>query len=603
MPETPETTESRNRAIELNKNRKFAPAIIPPTGPQNSLDTLLGAGSQIKHSESGAVGAILVLPGDNLPVGGAIKIENNATVKVAEKCGQVMDEFFKNAQGPQPFVAPRVTVYDSGSLQGDPNLVGQINTTLGNLSQTPEGQRTGFEDTQKAFNSIASGGSDSGIMVMEFAEGQQANRLPTKDKLALLRSEEFPQTLGRAMAPSIALGLSDHLGVQESVGYKANVSNLMYSPESGKLSVIDYSSDVTDPTPDNPIPRVGEANAARSLEKMRTYLEEVTKSPEAFDKALEDMINTSQKDKAKLIKECPFKATMNTVVEPGFDSFMSKQEKDALAQLGPEERKQFAANLLMGAIDGLEYMQQNQQALQQAVTSTHEVDQNGQVVEHFYTQQEMTEMSTELNKLNAGQLRQNMAQCMDARNQSLKNASKEVTALTEKIQEKSERVRELENKIDHLRNNPSRGDRLKSFFSTRGNDPLAKVNNERVKLLDELRDLRAQKIAAQDKVDLGNFNERMKTESMLPQLPQVPGQIVGQQAPQVQGPGDQQHVHVRDMLGVRPRGTERGELQMGAKRTSKVEDSDDHSLRKEHPELVHSKDKSENQGRGIRTGK
>lgn len=603
MPETPETTESRNKAIELNKNRKFAPAIIPPTGPQNSLDSLLGAGTQIKYSESGSVGAILVMPGDNLPVGGAIKIENNATVKVAEKCGQVMDEFFKNAQGPQPFAAPRVTVYDSATLQGDPNLVGQMNTTLGNLALTPEGQRGGFEDTQKAFEQIAGGGSDNSIMVMEFAEGQQANRLPLKDKMALLRSEEFPQSLGRAMGPSIALGLSDHLGVHESGGYKANVSNLMYSPESGKLSVIDYSSSVTDPTPDNPVPRVGEPDAALALQRMRTYLERVTQSPEEFDKALEELIDTNQRNAIRQVKENPFKSAMNTVVHPGFDSFISKAEKDALNELGPEERKQFAANLLMGAIDGLEYMQQNQQALEQAVTNTHEVDGNGQTVEHFYTQQEMAEMRTELNKLNAGELRQNMGRCMDARTQSLKGAISEVNALTGKIQEKSDRLRELENKIDHLRNNPSRGDRLKSFFSTRGNDPLAKVNNERVKILDELRDLRTQKAAEQAKVELGNFNDRMKTESMLPQLPQVPGQNVGQQAPQVQGPGDQQHVHVRDVIGVRPRTTERGELQMGAKKTSKVDDSEDHSLRKEHPELVHSKEQSQNQSHGIRTSK
>jgi hypothetical protein len=90
---------------------------------------------------------------------------------------------------------------------------------------------------------------------------------------------------------------------------------------------------------------------------------------------------------------------------------------------------------------------------------------------------------------------------------------------------------------------------------------------------------------------------------VLPQLPQVPEQNIGQQAPQVQGPGDQQHVHVRDMVDVRPRTTARGELQMGAKRTSKVDDPEDHSLRKEHPELVHSKEQSQNKNHGIRTSK
>ncbi len=51
--------------------------------------------------------------------------------------------------------------------------------------------------------------------------------------------------------------------------------------------------------------------------------------------------------------------------------------------LSPEDYREFAANLLAGAVEGLDYVKKNQQVLETAVKQTHDV-QHGQKVEHFY---------------------------------------------------------------------------------------------------------------------------------------------------------------------------------------------------------------------------
>jgi hypothetical protein len=104
MPDTPELIAARKKALELNKNIRTAPPITPRTGAQNTLGTILkDTGATIKYSDSGNGGAILVNPGPNMNgVGAAIKIESLPSVVNAQKCGQLMESFFKNATGTPP---------------------------------------------------------------------------------------------------------------------------------------------------------------------------------------------------------------------------------------------------------------------------------------------------------------------------------------------------------------------------------------------------------------------------------------------------------------------------------------------------------------------
>ncbi|MEZ0274481.1 MAG: hypothetical protein ACAH88_06215, partial [Roseimicrobium sp.] len=253
MPDTPEVIAARKQAAQFNANIRTGLGITAPTTPQASLDTVLGANtSTVKYSDSGAGGAILVLPGPDLPTGAAIKVESESSVKTAEKCSQVMEHFFANATGSAPFAAPRIQVYRAGDFATDPNLQPQLAGKFNSLQNDANVQgRWGFEQAKASVGKVANG--ETAVVVMEFAQGQQLNKLPTEEKAALVRSEAFAQTMGRAMAPSMALGLTDHGGIHDmGSAHKANISNFMYSPKSGTLSVIDYDSGGTPLDPNNP---------------------------------------------------------------------------------------------------------------------------------------------------------------------------------------------------------------------------------------------------------------------------------------------------------------------------------------------------------------
>jgi hypothetical protein len=554
MPETPEEIALREKALEFNQNNRFSPPLAPPTTPQDSLDTALSsATSVVKYSDSGAGGAILVMPSQDLPKGAAIKVESTSSVKTAEKCSQVMDNFFSNATGPSPFAAPRIKVYRKEDFEADPNLQAQLAGKFDNLQHDANVQgRWGFQTAKKNVDKVTTG--ETAVLMMEFAEGTQLNKLPTQEKAALMRSEAFAQSMGRAMAPTIALGLTDHAGTQDGVGYKANISNFMYSPKTGTLSVIDYDSGgrPVDPNKPNGDIRVGQADAASNLKDMRTFLEKASQSPEAFDQAVNDMINPKV--------STPFSPLMQSFTEHSYDGMFGKTTKPpgadmkALENFSAEERKNFAANLLIGAVDGLEYMQKNQQALENAVTQSYDVDENGQTVEHFHTQQEMADLRQELSQVDAQTLKTNMGQYMDARNLKEHNSlATYVDDLNKKIQDAQGRLEAANAKIDHLRSHPSTGERLKSAFSTKGHSPLDKALAEKDKALKDLQFATDLRDMAQSKL---NYSDQMHLQSKLPPVPQrpappLPGNNVNNVG--LDNSGQQQippspKPHVRDLL-------------------------------------------------------
>jgi hypothetical protein len=535
MPDTPEVIAARVQAAEFNANILNGEAITAPTTPQASLGTVLAANtSSIKYSDSGAGGAILVMPGPHLPTGAAIKVESESSVKTAEKCSQVMEHFFANATGPAPFAAPRIQVYRAGEFGADPNLQTQLAGKFDLLKDDANVQgRWGFNQSKDSVGHVATG--ETAVVVMEFAQGQQLNKLPTTEKEALIRSGAFAQTMGRSMAPSMALGLTDHGGIHDmGSAHKANISNFMYSPKTGTLSVIDYDSGGTPLDPNNPggAVRVGGPDTAENLNKMRTFLEQASRSPADFEKALDAMVKPNS--------NTPFNAMMESFSKHSYDGMFGKGDKQgnpvdqqALKSFSPEERREFAANLLIGAADGLDYLKSNEQALVNAVATTHEVGANGETVEHFYTQQEMDDLHSELVQLDAQTLKTNLDQCMVARQQSLKTglteAQAKVKELQDKITPRQERMDTVEKEIDAIRKlpPPSRMDRLKSFL---GNKPkaasLVTLNNEREKLKEELRTLYAEKTstlaAGQDKFAVATHNEAVQARALLPPLPQLP---------------------------------------------------------------------------------
>jgi hypothetical protein len=619
MPDSPEEIALRQKALELNKNSRTSPPPTAPATPQDSLDTVLSATTTVKYSDSGAGGAILVMPGQDLAVGAAIKIEAAASVKVAEKCSNVMENFFQNATGAPPFVAPRIKVYRGDDFNQDPNLQTQLANTMDGLKDDANTQKHwGFERAKEGVNKVTSG--NTAVLMMEFADGVQVNKLPIEERAALVRSDAFAQNLGRAMAPTMALGLTDHAGANESQGLKANISNFMYSTKTGTLSVIDYDSafirlDADDP---NKI-RIGNSHVASNVGEMRTFLEKATQSPEAFGKALDDMVNSD--------KQTPFTSMMKCFTEHSFDGMFGLHERvpapkkqgkkepipegqappkkeerpltpegQALKEFSQEERRQFAANLLVGAIDGLEYMQKNQQALENAVNQTHEVDENGQKVEHFYNGEQMDALKQELTKVDAPTLKTNIGQCIDARNASQRNDLVTYIAdLDKKEVDANNKLSAVQSKIDNLKEHPSTGDRLKTFFSSKDHSPLQKLEHEKEQITKELAFIADLKGMAQSKMD---YQDQMQLQAKIPPVPQLPPPPLPGIPGNTNGNSTTTTLTDSTDVGLGNSGQQQGvppprsDIGVGGHR----------SLRDLHPELDHSHGNHQGETQGLKTG-
>ncbi len=248
------------------------------------------SGATIKYSDSGNGGGDRPAnPGPNADgMDAAIKIESLPPVVNAQKCGQLMETFFKNATGTPPFAAPRTTIYRADEFNADASLSTGTGSKLDELERGGIVQDRGFGGQKTALGNVSQG--TAGVLVMEMADGKQIDKLPIDEKVGLVKSEAFARSIGRAMAPSMALGLVDHAGTGLN-NYAPNITNLMYDSATGKLSIIDYDGRAN--TSGNPeIVRVGVSTADKEMEGMRLFLEDACQSPQKFEAALDQMVES-----------------------------------------------------------------------------------------------------------------------------------------------------------------------------------------------------------------------------------------------------------------------------------------------------------------------
>ena len=574
MPETVEEIAAREkaaqqRALQFNRANRTNPPPSPRTTPQSDLGTVLGdPGATWKFSGSGTGGALLVGPGGNMNgVGTAIKIESIHSVTNAQKCGQLMENFFQNAQGTPPFQAPRTQIYRSGDFNVAPQLKTDLLAKMDEVGNNPDlekDRKRRLGSRKNDLNQVDSG--DTAVLLMEFADGVQANRMSAEDKAALMRSEAFAQAFGRSMAPSMTLGLTDHAGVSDGgTDFKFNVSNFMYDKDKGTLTVIDYDSgidNVDQSDPNSPI-KIGKVNndTPQKIQEMNDFLTEATQSPEHFQKAISKILDPNQ--------NTPFTAAMKSFTEPGEDSFFSEGEEVHLEALSNEDKERFVANMLKGAVEGMEYVHQNQQVLENAVKQTHETV-NGVDVPHFHSDQQLTALSQEVAKIRPDQLKANVQNCIDSMNNKRKQEVDSLLAdLDKKEADLRQKLQAAQLKAEQIKEHPTAGQRLKSMVTDKTHSPLGHANQEVQKIqkqLDKVDELRTSALSRKD------FMEQMDEQANLkPERPKV----------------DAPHVNVGTALhqddGQRP-GWKKG----------------GHSLRDTNPELDHTQEQRTGQQIGTK---
>jgi len=503
MPLTDEEIQAQQKAIAFNRNMRGKNRPPTPTTPQQGLDSVLQNGNlTFKYSESGSGGSLLAIPNGPGEQGAAIKLEHWYSVNKAQKVGQFMDQFFQNAGGTPPFLAPRTRVYSEQDLVNNPQITQGL---LGHLTReeqaaTDKARKRGLGEQTQALTEIGNGQeTEKSVLVMEFAPGKQMDKLSTDEKIALIKTEAFAYNIGRALAPTVALGLTDHLGAYNS-GFAVNPTNLMYDPGSGTLSMIDFDTkDGRHPSGDHCLDRVGGPETANSMKKLREFLEKATASQQDFDEALENLLKV--KDVHPKGGEYLPSGTITPLfdVVDGFcrgqiDGFFSKKERDALKQLTPEDRRQFAINLMAGVIDGMEYVQKNQQALQTAIGNVRE-NINGTQVDHFYTDAEFQKLSAEMNQLNPDDLRVKLAKFSKAnilayQQSRLDEAAKQMQPTFDDLDKKEtkakQKLADVNAKIAQIEIHPSFKDKIKEALTTKNHHPIDKLRSQQLALTKEL---------------------------------------------------------------------------------------------------------------------
>lgn len=453
--------------------------------PQSTLTDIQNAADcQISFSASGAGGA-LIFKSDQLSTGGAVlKFEGRGSVEQGEKVSTFASEFLSRAQGERPFQVPGVTAHTAASGE-----IEAFTTYLNNnrdLVTVPAGREKQFGKALQNLGAFDGGGA---ICQMELASGTQMNKLGADTKLNLFRSPEFAAQMGRAAPVTYACGYNDQaaIGSMETRKGGSNVSNFMYDPEQGALTVIDPSTsgarraDFSDR-----YTRYG-TDTAPGLRDAGDQLNHLVANRENFECYLENACDGAANGK----DNSAFYEPLNSFLSDNFgDNLFSradsegnenKADVEAFTQITDLEKKQFTLNYLSGAIDGLDYLKNNLDALEQAaetVADTVEIDGQTHTVSHFYNQGEMTALRETLGQIDTVELRQNF----DARVGEYCNALDQRAAQAE-----SEAAR-LDQKIDKRENNLL--GRIQNFFD-RGRK-LDQMKNDKAEAEAQAGDLRNQ---------------------------------------------------------------------------------------------------------------
>ena len=485
--------KAQQQAIQTDTSLASTKPLSPLTQPQTSLDQLLNdPQAQWQFSSGGGGGASLVTSPSSTGGGAAIKIESNQNIDNAERSAKFMEEFFsrvatKDPNAQAPFLTPRVRLYRQDEFTKNPGLQTELDSRL-DEQKTPTLDRSYRIDDHKQNLTSMMTKDDCSVFVMEYGQGQALHTLPTEDKEALIRSRTFPEAVGKSMALCIALGMKDHLGDP------SNPSNVLYDKTTGTLSLIDYDAGSHGITNGHPVVGGNNDNPA-VLARMRAFLEQATSSPDNFQKALDQMMHP--------VGDHPFHSVMQTMMKrgshPGEFLFTFNEDPATVQDISLIERRDFAAHLLNGAIEGLAYLQTHKQSLKEAALSTHQNLKDGTKVEHFYDQSKLSSLEQEIDKFDVAKLRNGMNNVLKHREQNL---GSEIKAL-EGLQDRAFQIKQL---IDRRRNKPTAWEKVKDTFGW--SSAISRLNTEFNKTLDLLRVQKLSDLKPGDYSKTGDLKER-----------------------------------------------------------------------------------------------
>lgn len=324
-------------------------------------------------------GAGLTLLGNGV----VVKLDSTSNVRCGEEISKLMTRVLNNAAGDIPFEAPRFAGVHG--LNPEVEEVDRIKAMLEQQKVTNPDKMIKIQDNLDKLNDDLELPNQA-LAKMDMVPGKMLNELSTAEKLALFKSPQFAQDIGKAAVLCPMFGLNDHVApstdgsVQFGVG-TSNLSNLMLNQQTGKLAIIDYATQENGG-------RIGAINPQNAIGFLKDYVEGASLDANQLHRSAVQAC----RDGAHGSYETPLCGTMSKFLQADNEHFFSLDEKAALSSLSVEDKLNFAKNMMRGAVDGLEYVHQNQQVFEQAYAQTLGVEINGAAPaeQHFVTTAEMT---------------------------------------------------------------------------------------------------------------------------------------------------------------------------------------------------------------------
>ena len=309
---------------------------------QNLEDLLANETVTWNVSQSGSGGTLIARLPDG--TGAVVKIESQEAVTKAGLLSQVLNQAYGAGGG----VYEVATVTNESSNDAAKTALQQKVAEMRQQAGLPS-NAADFLDKHTA----ALSRQDVGIGKMNFVAGIQLNNLPLDDKMALLQSGQLAKELGKAAVICPMVGLADHASA--STDYyivPTNLSNFLVDPATAKLTPIDFD------TKDLPGGRYGVNGSGEGVKALTDLVERATLSQADFDRVVTTMVNEYKEGGNRT----PLCATMNSLNPNGeHEGLFSTPQGRAVGPLLTDELlRQQAIEMLKGTIDGLEYLQQNE---------------------------------------------------------------------------------------------------------------------------------------------------------------------------------------------------------------------------------------------------
>jgi hypothetical protein len=286
--------------------------------------------------------------------GVALKIEDPSLLAKADYVSKLGDSIASHVGSPLPFDLPKHEL-----IQLAPNSPERtvLQTKLGEIAN---GGGPRSDKAQERLNDLNKHGQ---VSKYELMQGKQLSQLPFEQRAAMVKDEVLPKDFGKSAVLMPMLGLSDHLGLG-STGY-TNATNIFLGDD-GRLKMIDLD------VPDGPGGVKGHTGdkIKESIDGAVAFLKKAAASPDGA-KMIADELEAATKFDAPDTSGHPFAGILGMALKSGNIAtgslFSSDTESGAFRSVLTEnDSRRFAANVLLGAVEGLEYLRDNTQAFAQA---------------------------------------------------------------------------------------------------------------------------------------------------------------------------------------------------------------------------------------------